>query len=164
MRRAADVRLGKETSNIFRDRAPAPRARLGVRDFDHILSVNAGESWADVEGMTTYEDLVDETLKHGFMPAVVPQLKTITIGGAVAGVGIEATSFRYGLVHETVLEMEILLASGETIICRPDRNADLFYGFPNSYGTLGYALRLRVKLILRLKKYAAPAAPTSWTA
>ena len=73
------------------------------------------EGWADVEGMTTYEDFVDETLKHGLMPAVVPQLKTITIGGAVAGMGIEATSFHYGLVHETVLEMEILLASGETV-------------------------------------------------
>ena len=37
--------------------------------------------------------------------------------------------------------------SGETIVCRPDKNADLFYGFPNSYGTLGYALRLKVKVI-----------------
>ena len=36
------------------------------------------------------------------MPAVVPQLKSITLGGAVAGVGIEATSFRYGLVHDTI--------------------------------------------------------------
>jgi FAD/FMN-containing dehydrogenase len=81
------------------------------------------------------------------MPAVVPELKTITVGGAVAGVGIEASSFRYGLVHETVLEMEILLASGEVVACSREKNADLFYGFPNSYGTLGYALRLRVKLI-----------------
>jgi FAD/FMN-containing dehydrogenase len=81
------------------------------------------------------------------MPAVVPQLKTITVGGAVAGVGIEATSFRYGLVHETVLEMEILLASGEVVVCNKEKNADLFYGFPNSYGTFGYALRLKILLI-----------------
>jgi FAD/FMN-containing dehydrogenase len=148
MRRAGDdVRLGKDTSNLFREREAAPQERLSVRDFNHVLSVNVAEGWADVEGMTTYEDFVDETLKHGLMPAVVPQLKTITIGGAVAGVGIEATSFRYGLVHETVLEMEILLASGETVVCSPDKNSDLFYGFPNSYGTFGYALRLKVKLI-----------------
>jgi FAD/FMN-containing dehydrogenase len=118
-----------------------------VRDFNHVLAVNAHEGWAEVEGMTTYEDFTDETLRHGFMPAVVPQLKTITIGGAVSGVGIEATSFRYGLVHETVLEMEILLASGEVVTCSKSEHADLFYGFPNSYGTLGYALRLKVKLI-----------------
>jgi len=147
MRRAGDVRLQKDTSNLFRERETAPRERLSVRDFNHVLSVNVAEGWADVEGMTTYEDFVDETLKHGLMPAVVPQLKTITIGGAVAGVGIEATSFRYGLVHETVLEMEILLASGETVVCSPNKSSDLFYGFPNSYGTFGYALRLKVKLI-----------------
>jgi FAD/FMN-containing dehydrogenase len=107
MRRAGGVRLGKKTSNLFRARAAAARQdELSVRDFSHVLSVNIKEGWADVEGMTTYEKFVDETLNYGLMPAVVPQLKTITVGGAVAGVGIEATSFRYGLVHETVLEMD----------------------------------------------------------
>lgn len=147
MRHADNVRLGKQTSNLFRNRETTKQSSLSVRDFNHVLSVNADEGWADVEGMTTYEEFVNETLKHGFMPAVVPQLKTITIGGAVAGVGIEATSFRYGLVHETILEMEILLATGEVVVCSPQNNADLFYGFPNSYGTFGYALRLKVKLV-----------------
>jgi FAD/FMN-containing dehydrogenase len=78
------------------------------------------------------------------MPAVVPQLKSITLGGAVAGVGIEATSFRHGLVHETVLELEVLTGTGEVVTARPDNeHADLFHGFANSYGTLGYALRVR---------------------
>jgi FAD/FMN-containing dehydrogenase len=148
MRRTDNVRLEKDTSNLFRARAaPPPQEHLSVRDFNHVLSVNAAEAWADVEGMTTYEDFVDETLKHGFIPAVVPQLKTITIGGAAAGVGIEASSFHYGLVHETVLEMEILLSNGETVVCNKEKNSDLFYGFPNSYGTFGYALRLKVRLI-----------------
>ena len=39
---------------------------------------------ADVQGMCTYEDLVDATLPYGLAPLVVPQLKTITLGGAVA--------------------------------------------------------------------------------
>lgn len=148
MRNAGSVRLGKKTaSNLFRIREKTPQSVLGVRDFNHVLSVNVAEGWADVEGMTTYEDFVSETLKYGLMPAVVPQLKTITIGGAVAGVGIEATSFRYGLVHETVLETEILLATSEVVVCSQHKNADLFYGFPNSYGTFGYALRLKVKLV-----------------
>lgn len=147
IRRAGNVRLGKDTSNLFRTREAARENYLNVRDFNRVLAINPGEGWADVEGMTTYEDFLDETLKYGLMPAVVPQLKTITVGGAVAGVGIEASSFRYGLVHETVLEMEILLASGQTVVCNKNENSDLFYGFPNSYGTLGYALRLKVKLI-----------------
>src|SRR5205823_6895358 len=81
------------------------------------------------------------------LPAVVPQLKTITVGGAVSGLGIESSSFQFGLVHERVEEMEILLGDGRVIVCSPAQNQDLFYGFPNSYGTLGYVLRLRVRLI-----------------
>ena len=97
---------------------------------------------------TSYESLVDATLPHGVMPAVVPQLKTITVGGAAAGVGIEATSFREGLVHDTLLELDVLLPDGEIVVCTPDNeHRDLFFGFPNSYGTLGYALRLRLRTL-----------------
>src|SRR4051812_18601386 len=102
---------------------------------------------ADVGGMTTYEDLVAATLAHGLMPLVVPQLKTITLGGAVTGLGIESTSFRHGLPHESVLEMDVLTPGGEIVTATPDgEHADLFHGFPNSYGTLGYALRLKIEL------------------
>ena len=86
--------------------------------------------------MTTYESLVDETIRYGLLPAVVPQLKTITAGGAVSGLGIESSSFRYGLVHETVEEMEILTGDGSLMTCSRSKNRDLFFGFPNSYGTL----------------------------
>ena len=49
------------------------------------------------------------------MPAVVPQLKTITLGGAVAGVGIESSSHRHGLVHDTMLELDVLLGDGRVV-------------------------------------------------
>ena len=138
--------LAKKTSNLFRDRSEAPKRRLDLSDFHHVVEANPAQGWVDVEGSTTYEELVDATLSHRVMPAVVPQLKTITVGGAAAGVGIEATSFREGLVHHTMLELEVLLATGEIVVCTPDNeHRDLFYGFPNSYGTLGYALRLRLR-------------------
>jgi FAD/FMN-containing dehydrogenase len=148
-----DLALRKDTSNLFRDRAQAAAQRLDVRDFNHVLEVNAQEDWVDAEGMTSYEELVEATLRHGSVPAVVPQLKTITLGGAVAGVGIEATSFRHGLVHDTVLEMEVLAGDGRIYLCSAaNEHRDLFFGFPNSYGTLGYALRVRAKT-LPVKKF-----------
>jgi FAD/FMN-containing dehydrogenase len=138
--------LQKDTSNLFRDRAGAPRQRLDVRHFNQVLSVD--EDFVEAEGMVTYEALVEACLRHGVMPAVVPQLKTITLGGAVAGVGIEASSHRYGLVHDTVLEIDVLLGDGRIVTCtRDNEHADLFFGFPNSYGTLGYALRVKAKVV-----------------
>jgi FAD/FMN-containing dehydrogenase len=146
------VALAKDTSNLFRDRQGGARQRLEVGQFNHVLQVDAA-GWVDVEGMTPYDVLVDATLAQGVMPAVVPQLRSITIGGAAAGVGIEASSFKFGLVHDTLLELEVLLADGNVVLCTPDNeHRDLFFGFPNSYGTLGYALRLKARVV-PVKRY-----------
>jgi FAD/FMN-containing dehydrogenase len=144
------VRLAKRTSNLFRFRdavAQAAQDGLDVSAFGHVLCVDPTRRTARVGGMTTYEDLCDATLGHQLMPLVVPQLKTITIGGAVTGLGIESTSLRNGLPHESVTEMEILTGDGQLIRASQDNeHADLFRGFPNSYGTLGYALSLTIEL------------------
>ncbi|MQA63480.1 MAG: FAD-binding protein [Actinophytocola sp.] len=141
------VRLAKRTSNLFRFREPSAGRGLDVGAFSSVLAVDQDGRTANVGGMTSYEDLVDATLPHGLMPLVVPQLKTITLGGAVAGLGIESSSFRNGLPHESVLEMEILTGDGQVVLATPDNeHSELFHGFPNSYGTLGYALRLRIEL------------------
>jgi FAD/FMN-containing dehydrogenase len=143
----APIRLAKPTSNLFRFREPPGRAGIDVHAFTSVLDVDPVARTADVGGMTTYEDLVDATLPHGLIPHVVPQLKTITLGGAVAGLGIESTSFRNGMPHESVLDMDILTPGGDVVLATPENeHADLFRGFPNSYGTLGYALRLRIEL------------------
>ena len=140
------VALAKDTSNLFRDRDGAQRRRLDVRAFNQVLSVQDG--FVEAEGMIPYEALTSACLAQGVMPAVVPQLKTITLGGAVAGVGIESSSHRHGLVHDTMLELDVLLGDGRVVSCTPaNPHADLFHGFPNSYGTLGYALRVKAKTV-----------------
>jgi len=166
------IRLAKRTSNLFRFRdaagartaAPGHGAGAGsgagtsvspaqgtpgldVSAFRRVLSVDPRSRTAVTGGMTTYEDLADATLRHGLMPLVVPQLKTITIGGAVTGLGIESSSLRSGMPHESVLEMEILTGDGRVVTAAPGNEHDALYrGFPNSYGTLGYALSLTIEL------------------
>ncbi|MFR9731866.1 FAD-binding oxidoreductase [Saccharopolyspora sp. MS10] len=140
------VRLAKPTSNLFRFRAPTTTG-LDVGRLNRVLSIDPDTSTAQVQGMATYESVVAAHLPTGHVPLVIPQLKTITLGGAVAGLGIESSSFRSGLPHESVREMEILTGAGEVVVARPDNeHAELFRGFPNSYGTLGYALRLEVEV------------------
>ena len=150
--RDATIGLGKKTSNLFRSRDQAKQL-IDVSRFNKVISIDEQNLLAEVEGMTSFDDLSKETLKYGLMPAVVPELKSITIGGSMSGVAIESSSFKYGLVHETVMAMEVLTGSGAVISCsRTDEHQDLFFGFPNSYGTLGYALKLTVRLV-PAKKY-----------
>ncbi|GAA2786489.1 FAD-binding oxidoreductase [Mycolicibacterium pallens] len=142
----ASVRLAKPTSNLFRARAKSNAPGLDTSGLTNVISVDQAAKTADVAGMCTYEDLVAATLPYGLSPLVVPQLKTITLGGAVTGLGIESASFRNGLPHESVVEMDILTGSGELVTASREQHQDLFRSFPNSYGTLGYSVRLRIEL------------------
>ncbi|HJQ00027.1 MAG TPA: FAD-binding oxidoreductase [Jatrophihabitans sp.] len=140
------VRLAKRTSNLFRPRAGDTVVGLDVSGLTGVISIDPAAKTADVQGMCSYETLVAATLRHGLMPLVVPQLKTITLGGAVTGLGIESSSFRNGLPHESVLELDLLTGAGELLTVSRQQHPDLFAGFPNSYGSLGYAVRLRIEL------------------
>jgi FAD/FMN-containing dehydrogenase len=140
------VRLAKPSSNLFRTRTKAQAPGLDTSGLTGVIAVDVEAHTADVAGMCTYEDLVAETLRYELTPLVVPQLKTITLGGAVTGLGIESTSFRNGLPHESVLELDILTGAGELLTASRRENTELYHAFPNSYGTLGYAVRLRIEL------------------
>src|SRR6476659_8419244 len=125
----APVRLAKRTSNLFRPRDAVPSAGLDVSGLGGVISIDPVARTAEVQGMCTYEDLVDATLPHGLIPLVVPQLRTITLGGAVTGLGIESTSFRNGLPHESVLEMDVFTGAGEVVTTRRGpggEHSDLF--------------------------------------
>ena len=121
------VRLAKRTTNLFRARAATTAPGLDVSGLAGVIEVlpdSPDGPVAEVQGMCTYEDLVDATLPHGLVPYVVPQLRTITLGGAVTGLGIESTSFRLGLPHESVLEMDVFTGSGQVVTTRPGDDLD----------------------------------------
>jgi FAD/FMN-containing dehydrogenase len=148
-RHSGRVALGKRSiSNLFRyvPRSDRPR-RVNLRDLDRVIAVDEAERTLDVEGLATFERIADVTLRHGLMPPVTPELKHITIGGAMCGIGIESTCFRHGFVHDGLLEADVLLSDGRVLSCDADNaHADLFHALPNSYGTLGYVLRAAIRL------------------
>ncbi len=142
------LRLKKRTSNLFRHRTNNQGHFIDLSHFNRIISVDNLALIAEVEGLVTYEALVTETLKYNCLPAIVPELKSITVGGAIAGLGAESSSFKYGWVHETVEEIEVLFSDGSVIKCTPENeHRDLFYSIPSSYGTLGYVLKAKIRLI-----------------
>ena len=142
--------LRKRTiSNLFRY-TPRERARSGIdlAGFNRIITIDTQAQTLDVEGLTTYENVVRFTLAHSLLPLISPELKHITVGGATVGIGIESSCFRYGFVHDGLIEAEVLLPNGQVVVCRADNEyADLFRALPNSYGTLGYILRAQVRLM-----------------
>jgi len=122
--------------------------KIDISDLDKILHIDREKQVCIAEPGVTFVDLVRATLKHGLVPIVVPELKTITIGGAVAGCSIESMSYKYGGFHDTCLEYEIITAQGEVLICTPENEHKLVFQMVHgTFGTLGIISRLKFKLI-----------------
>ncbi len=87
-------------------------------------------------------------MKHNLVPIVVPELKTITIGGAVAGCSLESMSFKRGGFHDNCLEYEIITAEGNILTCTPENENNLIFQMVHgTFGTLGIISKLKFQLI-----------------
>lgn len=61
-----------------------------------------------VGAKTDFKLLTRFLLPEGFIPPVVPEVDTVTVGGAIAGLVMESSSFRYGFLHNAVVAMEAM--------------------------------------------------------
>lgn len=122
--------------------------KIDVSDLNKILHIDPEKKICIAEPGVTFVDLVKATMKHSLVPITVPELKTITIGGAVAGCSIESMSFKRGGFHDNCLEYEIITAEGNILICTPENeNSLIFQMVHGTFGTLGIISKLKFKLI-----------------
>jgi len=120
---------------------------IDISKFNRVVSLNEKELYILVEPNVPMDKLIEETLRYGLVPPVVPEFPGITIGGAVQGGAEESSSFKYGMVHDCCLEYEIVLGSGEVVTASREKNPDLFWGIAASYGSLGITTLIKLKLI-----------------
>lgn len=122
--------------------------KIDLTDLTEVLHVDAEHRLCVAEAGVTFVDLVTATMKHGLVPIVVPELKTITIGGAIAGCSIESMSFKYGGFHDTCVAYEVIAATGEVLHCTPDNeHALVFEMIHGTFGTVGILTQLTFRLI-----------------
>jgi len=122
--------------------------KIDVSDLDEIIAIDPVRMTCTAEPGVTFDALVDATLAHGLVPTVVPELKTITVGGAVAGCSLESMSFVYGGFHDACLEYEVVTAQGDVLFCTPSNEYSLvFQMMHGSFGTLGILTKLKFGLV-----------------
>ncbi|MEZ0371937.1 MAG: FAD-binding oxidoreductase, partial [Candidatus Sericytochromatia bacterium] len=120
---------------------------LDIAKLNEFLQIDPVERIAVAEPGMSFAEVLKRTLPLGLMPAVVPELKGITLGGAIAGASIESSSFRYATFHDSCLEYEVLTADGVVLTCSREKDPLLFEMMHSSYGTLGILTRLTFRLI-----------------
>jgi len=122
--------------------------KIDIADLDEILEIDPASTTCTAEPGVTFADLVEATMRHRLVPIIVPELKTITVGGAVSGGSLESASFRYGGFHDTCLDYEVVTGTGDVLRCTPDNEHRLiFQMIHGAFGTLGILTRLTFRLV-----------------
>jgi FAD/FMN-containing dehydrogenase len=122
--------------------------KIDLYDLDQVIEIDPERRLCIAEPGVPFEELVAQTLPFGLAPIVVPELKSITVGGAVAGCSIESMSYAHGGFHDTCLEYEIITSRGEVMTCTPENEHSLIFQMMHgSFGTVGILSRLVFRLI-----------------
>lgn len=120
---------------------------LDCSHLNHILHIDCEKRLAIVEPRVTMDDLVQATLPYGLMPAVVPEFKGITVGGAILGGAAESSSHRFGTFNDSCTAFEIICGNGTLLRATRNEHSDLFYGLASSYGSLGLLVKAEITLV-----------------
>ena len=122
---------------------------LDCCDLNKLLSFDPAKGIVEAEPGITLEQIWNVTLPQGwFLPVVSGTMKT-SLGGALAMNIHGKNNFMRGPFGEHVLEIDLMLPSGEIRKLRP--NDELFYAAISSAGLLGVITRIR----LQMKKVTA---------
>ena len=145
----APVKIVKDAVSHF---VPDPGVRdnlpkIDLRGLNRVLEIDTVGNTCVAEAGCTFEKLVRETLKYGLVPMCVPELRGITVGGAISGCSIESMSYKHGGFHDSCTEYEVVTGTGDVVTCGPENDGELFDMIHGSYGTLGILTKAKFKLI-----------------
>lgn len=119
--------------------------KINISELNNIIDINTEQNYIIMEPNITMEQIVIVLQKYKKSIPCVTEFKTMTIGGAIIGLGGESSSFKYGLIHNSVIDYEIIVDDG--IIKNINNSDDLFYKIPGSYGSICLVTMLKIKLI-----------------
>lgn len=114
--------------------------------YDKILSFNTDNGIIDTETGITLEALLKVIVPKGWFLPVTPGTKLITLGGAVASDVHGKNHVKDGSFSKHIVDMDVLLPSGEMLTCSPTKNTDLFEATCGGLGLTGVITSVKIQL------------------
>ena len=113
---------------------------------DNILAFDPSAGRIRAESGATLGALNAFTIPHGWIQPVNPGTKFVTLGGAVANDVHGKNHHKAGAFGTHVCALQLIRSDGETLICRPNENADMLAATISGLGLTGYIDWVEVQL------------------
>lgn len=134
---------------------------VNTSNLNHVLHIDRDRQTALVEPHVTIAQLVEATILHELIPAVVPSFPSMTVGDSFSNTAAESSSFKHGFFASSVTRCDFILGDGSLARASPASLADLLHGAAGALGTLGIPVLLEVQLIPSAKYVELTYLPTS---
>ena len=149
VRKEESTTINDTGQNLFgKDKKQWTKAKkLNLKPFTDIIELNEKDMTVDVEASITFDKLIKFLEERHYQPLFTVDMYHISIGGLIAGVGGGSACAKNGAFHDSIIDMDVLTSEGNVYFCSENHNQNLFYSMANAYGTLGYILRVKLKIV-----------------
>lgn len=114
--------------------------------YDKILSFDHTNGFFECQSGLTLDRILEVIVPKGWFLPVTPGTKFITVGGAIASDVHGKNHHVDGCFSHHVIEMDVVVANGETITCSAFVNRDLFWATCGGMGLTGVITRAKFDL------------------
>ena len=117
------------------------------RLLDKLESFDRDQGLIVCQSGVNLEELLDVIVEAGWFLPVTPGTKFVTVGGAIANDVHGKNHHKRGTFGCHVKWFELLRSDGETMICSPDQNQELFAATVGGLGLTGFITKVALQLI-----------------
>ena len=114
---------------------------------DKFLDFDSQTGVLHAEGGARFADIIETFVPRGFFLSVAPGTKHVTLGGAIACNVHGKNHHQVGAISNFIEEIELLTASGKTLNCSREENAEAFWATLGGLGLTGVIVSAKMCLM-----------------
>jgi|SRR6185437_5524244 len=137
--------IPRGNGRCYGDASLAPRT-ISTLKFDKMLGFDPVAGIFECQSGLLLDQILTVIIPRGWFLPVTPGTKFITVGGAVASDVHGKNHHIDGSFSNHLLDMDLVLISGETITCSPESHTDLFQATCGGMGLTGIITRVKFRL------------------
>jgi decaprenylphospho-beta-D-ribofuranose 2-oxidase len=113
---------------------------------NRMMGFDAQSGVLECEAGVSLAEIIQTMLPRGWFLPTTPGTKFVTVGGAIAADVHGKNHHRDGSFGQSVLDLRLLTASGEILVCSPELNPQIFWATLGAMGLTGIVLSARFRL------------------